>query len=146
MNSHSKRKRVFRLSISNFHLSFRLPPSRIRLWILYLNASTWYRCSSPWIYIIFSIFFLFFSQTCLSTKRLKIYACDWITTLSEQQLHCRQTLKNSFLSIVFFFHFQRLFVVKQALVTGHFTLNLYWPLMRTILESGPEVSAYERLF
>ena len=46
----------------------------------------------------------------------------------------------------FFFHFQRLFVVKQALVTGHFTLNLYWPLMRTILESGPEVSAYERLF
>ena len=64
----------------------------------------------------------FFSQTCPHTKRLEFYACDWITTLSEQQLHYRQTLKNSFRS-VFFFHFQCVFVFEQAFVSGCFTLT-----------------------
>ena len=127
MKSHSKRKRVFRPPTSDFPFPTSTLASDFRRHAFAAESCILMRQLDIAVrhheFISLSVFsFFFFSQSCLSTKRLEIYACDWITTLSEQQLHCRQTLKNSFLSIVFF-HFQRLFVVKQALVTGHFTLT-----------------------
>ena len=124
MKSHSKRKRVFRPPTSDFPFPTSTLASDFRRHAFASESCILMRQLDIAVrhheFISFSVFsFFFFSQTCLSTKRLEIYACDWITTLSEQQLHCRQTLKNSF----FFFHFQHLFVVKQALVSGHFTLT-----------------------
>ena len=67
-------------------------------------------------YIILSVLVLVHLHVRLHFKtQLEFYACDWITTLSEQQNN--QTLKTVFL------HFQRLLVVWQATISGHLTFT-----------------------
>ena len=116
MKSHSKRKRVFLPPTFDFPFPTSTLASDFRRHAFASESCILMRQLDIAVrhheFISFSVFsFFFFSKTCPSTKKLEIYACDWITTLSERQLHSRQTLKN-----------------RAAILP----LHLYWPLTRKV--------------